>query len=150
MTDFEDSQLKNKRRTKERKRKYRENIKLLKQTGTTTGEQSPSSLGSFSCKQTLGKAVSRVKGTLPSSPTKKIAVMRKLVLDFLDILGDDSFSKRPSRKSNVIHALSDDHKGLVTEFYQRDDIGRQAPGIKDVKSGKDLKSGTEFCAKSAI
>ncbi|GBP41348.1 hypothetical protein EVAR_84691_1 [Eumeta japonica] len=60
--------------------------------------------------------------------------MRKLILDF-GILGNDSFSNRPSRKSNLIHALSDDHKGSVTEFYQRDDISRHAPGIKDVKSG---------------
>lgn len=93
----------------------------------------------------MGKAVSRVNRTLPSNSTKKIAVMRKLVLD-LGMLGDDSFSNRFSRKS--IHALSDDHKSMVTQVYDRDDISRQAPGIKDVKSVKYLKSGDRvLCQK---
>ncbi|XP_067633261.1 V-type proton ATPase 116 kDa subunit a 1 [Eurosta solidaginis] len=39
------------------------------------------------------------------------------------------------------HDISDVIKKLVTNFYQRDDISREAPAIKDVKIIKDIETG---------
>lgn len=138
----------NERRGKEaeRKRQYRERKKLLTQSTLHEHEQSSSSLGSYCCVQTLGKAVSRVRRTLPSSPRKKFAVVRKLGFD---IFGDVArVINESDKKRGVKHALSEEDKEIVKNFYQRDDVSRQAPGIKDVKSVKDTKTGERIlCQK---
>lgn len=40
-------------------------------------------MSSYSSSQTLGKSVSKAKKNLPSSPRKKAAVVRKLLLEVL-------------------------------------------------------------------
>lgn len=134
------------RRETERKRLYRERKKLVTQSTLQESQQSPSFLGSYSCVQTLGKAVNRVKRTLPSSPGKKLAVIRKLVFEnFGDAthLINDFYKKRL-----VKHTLSEEDKEIVQKFYQRDDVSCQAPGIRDVKSVKDTKTGKRIlCQK---
>ena len=76
--------------------------------------------------QALGKAVSKVKRQLPSSPRKKRAVIEKLV----------SLTKiQTSQKSKTIpagnRALSNATEERVRSFYQKDCISQLAAGRKD-------------------
>lgn len=86
----------------------------------------------YSRPQTFGKAVSRIKKSLPSSPRKKQAVVEKLASDFGII--------NPSTKPEKKNGLSKDVTECVKAFYYRDDISRQLPGKKDVKSIKNLET----------
>ena len=86
----------------------------------------------FSSAIALAKATARAKRALskalPKSPRRRKAVQQKL---YQSEVGNCSVSptKDMPRRSD---ALSDETIELVKEFYQRDDISRQAPGRKDV------------------
>ncbi|KAI5696363.1 hypothetical protein M8J76_010205 [Diaphorina citri] len=97
--------------------------------------EATSLIGSYKNLQTFGKAVKKIKGTLPNSPRKKEAVIKKVVTD---ILGPNVLVQKLQKKPS--HILSEEHKAKVKEFYCQDDISCQAPGIKDtisLRSDKD-------------
>lgn len=112
-------------RSKERMQAFRKRRKeeQIKQTSTTY--RSP-------C--TLGKAVAKVKRYLPASPTKAVEVVKKIAAEFQVSV----FDKNDSLKA-VPRKLKDEVKRQICDFYNRDDISRQLPGMKDVKS---IKSNT--------
>lgn len=106
--------------SKLRMRKMREKKKSessLSQQPTTKAYSTP---------QSLAKAVRRIKKSLPCSPSKKQAVVEKIASD----LGLISPITIPVKN----YGLSKDTKDCVQFFYYRDDISRQLPGKKDVKS----------------
>ena len=80
--------------------------------------------------QTLGKALRKVKCSLPSSPRKKIAVIEKLVEQALP---DVKLKKKNLKQKRTPR---NDIKETVIEFFTRDDMSHQAPGRKDVISIK--------------
>lgn len=131
--------MRNEKRKKEaeRKRKYRQKKKIIEITERKVTDVSP--LGSYKCVQSLGKAVNKVKKCLPSSPTKKVAVINKLLQDSSDSDKIGLFDKRGGTR--VCNALDESTVSKIEQFYERDDISRLTPGIRDVKSVKDLKTG---------
>ncbi|XP_046991851.1 uncharacterized protein LOC124596780 [Schistocerca americana] len=109
------SLLESRKKETERKRKYR--LKLKSVLIEDQSETCISQLGSYKCPQSLGKAVSRVKKVLPSSPSKKSAVIKKLVSESL-----------PKKVVKQIFPSSEENIS-------------QTPGIKDVKSIVDHETG---------
>lgn len=131
--------LKNEEREKvrirvERFRAKKNNLKL-----------SSSPIGSYKCLQTFSKAVKKAKNNLPYSPEKKVAVIKKVVHD---ILGADYKIKMSNKPEN--YKLTEEVKDTVINFYYRDDVSRQAPGIKDCKSVIDAKTGTKVKKQKRI
>ena len=71
----------------------------------------------------LGKAVKRTEPALPKSPRKRATVVKKLSMKSNDTA---------SPENKLGHTASDTSTVLlVKDFYQRDDISRQAPGKRD-------------------
>lgn len=126
---------KEKRAETERKREYRLKCKLeiaaemvqsdcvsiTPCTSHSVDLNTPSK--AFRSAASLGKAVSRVSRYLPQSPRKKAEVVRKLAIS-------TSLFGPPRGQSNALKIPSKTGQ-QVQEFYQRDDISRQAPGMKD-------------------
>ncbi|KAG1668796.1 Dipeptidyl peptidase 8 [Nymphon striatum] len=85
----------------------------------------------FKTASALGKATARAKralqNALPSSPKRKAAVMKKLYTTIPDITL--STSEQLQEHKNGIPA---DIVANVKNFYERDDISRQAPGRRNV------------------
>ena len=77
----------------------------------------------YSCKQALGKAISKVRKCLPSSPRKAIAVVSTLASNFG--LTPPTSCNRPTT------SITQECLDSVYAFYLRDDISRQCPGRKD-------------------
>lgn len=78
---------------------------------------------------TLGKATARARAALPKSPRKKKIVVRKLFDTYCDTPTKSNSTYREHIHEN---ALSGETISKVKAFYERDDVSRQAPGIKDV------------------
>lgn len=64
---------------------------------------------------------------MPSTPRQRKAVIKRNFQT--EITADNISSCPPDTKSR---SLPLETKNLVTEFYERDDVSRQAPGCKDV------------------
>uniref|UniRef100_A0A6P7F7Z4 Uncharacterized protein LOC114325658 n=1 Tax=Diabrotica virgifera virgifera TaxID=50390 RepID=A0A6P7F7Z4_DIAVI len=122
-----------------RKRLYRKK-KRMTEMSNKLAETSPcvSELGSFKRPQSLGKAVKRVKNVLPFSPSKKSAVLCKLINESFPKVAKNLFNDKSvlSKSSTPEETIV-----LVKDFYATDSISRQTPGIKDFKSIKDPESG---------
>ncbi len=78
----------------------------------------------YKSKQSLWRAVKRVITSLPQSPNKKKAVIKKIA----DAVG---FVEHSEMKQVDLSVTTDHVKEKVKQFYVRDDISRQAPGRKD-------------------
>ena len=106
----------------DRQRKCRERKKVL--PGTPIAAATP--LKAYGSSASLGKAVKRASRNLPLSPRKRIAVVKKLAIS-VNLFGDAKCHVT-KRKLAVV---PDDVVERVKDFYVRDDVSRQAPGIKD-------------------
>lgn len=109
----------------EEMKKYRQNKKkkiILETAGTPASEETPAK--AFTTRSSYGKAIARVKRILPLSPKKRKAVVQTLARQ---IAPDIVTPKRKKSKKKI----SDDTLQKVGDFYVRDDISRQSPGIKD-------------------
>lgn len=110
-----------------KKRKYRE-MKRLK-------EQNPELSMPYKNKQSLNRAVNRVRKSLPACPTHSKQVLNDLFQEFhpeaANTLNKTKEMKaRNYRRESLI-------KSKVTKFYLRDDISYQTPGMTDVVSIRD-------------
>ncbi|XP_063241124.1 uncharacterized protein LOC134541539 [Bacillus rossius redtenbacheri] len=126
----------NRKKIRDRVRLHRQKLKLQK-SSSSTGTMSESPLGSFKCPQSLGKAVNKVRQMLPSSPSKKAAVVKKLAVEVIGshVLTHLHTSKRGPK------TLSPEARVCVQNFLCSDEISRQAPGKQDVKSVKHPQTG---------
>lgn len=86
---------------------------------------------SYKSCRTLGKAVAKVKRNLPTSPTKAEAVVKKIAAEFQIAVPSEIVSANA-----MPWKLTTELKQQISDFYNRDDISRQMPGMKDVKSFK--------------
>lgn len=94
-------------------------------------EQLKQSSTSYRSPRTLGKAVAKIKCNLPASPTKAVAVVKKIASEFnIAAFDENNAPKGTPRK------LTDEVKKLICDFYNKDDISKQMPGIKDAKTVK--------------
>lgn len=118
------------RQRKCQQRKKQKNLERICMTATL-------SIGSYKCERALKKAVSKVKRSLPQSPSKRTAVLSEIAAEVLPV--EISKKLRSNRKPHC--GISDAVIKYVKEFYERDDIVRQCPGIKEWKSIKDKRSG---------
>lgn len=101
----------------------------------------------YRSRQSLGKAVRRVKKSLPLSPTKQWAVVHAVAQQVGVTTEKPSCSTTSSSPS-----LSSDTLSAVTAFYDSNDISWQAPGIKDrvilrETNGAGVKSKTTVQAR---
>ncbi|CAH0383441.1 unnamed protein product [Bemisia tabaci] len=100
---------------------------------------SPPMLGSYSCVQTLGKAVRRIRKTLPDSPRKKAAAVRKLIFDEFSPKARKMILSTKEVKAKT--SLPKDTEQKVIQFYINDKYSWQAPGLKDTISVKNPATG---------
>ncbi|KAL3290261.1 hypothetical protein HHI36_023611 [Cryptolaemus montrouzieri] len=84
--------------------------------------------------RTLGKAVTKVNLNLPTSPTKAVG----LVGSEFHIAGFDENGAHKAAPPK----LTDVGKKLICEFYHRDDINRQMPGMRCENS--QIQKGTNI------
>ncbi|CAG5046355.1 unnamed protein product [Parnassius apollo] len=90
----------------------------------------------YSSPRTLGKAVAKVKRNLPASPTKAFEVAKKIAAEF-----QVAESEKNDSPEAVPRKLMDDLlcEQRTIKNFNRDDISRQMPGMKNVKT---IKSNT--------
>lgn len=123
-----DEKEKERRMSRERSKRYRMNKKL----SNAINNAAPERLPGYSCKQTLNKAVKKVKLALPSSPRK-----RRQVLQTFD-LGALSSTSTPAR--TPWNKLTDADIKIVQDFYSSDLVSWKSPNMRDsikVKGGED-------------
>lgn len=91
---------------------------------------------SYKTPQSLGKAVKKVFTALPKSPGKQAVVVKEIVKKTFsrDICKKLFTNRKQILRQNI-------SKELVTKFYCSDEISRQAPGKRDVKSVKNEITG---------
>lgn len=91
-------------------------------------------LGTYKCKNTLHKAVSKACRALPYSPNKKKAVLNQLVKQSF---GAALFTvkKPPATRRHSVDVRT------VKDFYNSDEISWQTPGTRQFKSVKDKETG---------
>lgn len=94
----------------------------------------------YRTRQTLGKAVKKVNKALPPSLKRKKAVLAKLVHsldedDRNELM--DAISSVSKRTSNS--AMIED----IHDFYERDDISRMSPKMRDVRKSIDAETGEQ-------
>lgn len=98
---------------------------------------------SYSCSQTLGKAVKKVSQALPASPRKQRAILAHIVSNLNDkdketvvnVVAKSIFKRNPVASSQLVND--------VRKFYERDDISRSSPNSRDVKKYKCTETGEE-------
>lgn len=122
------AKLEERRKTKLRVAKHR---KMKEKRQTSQNSDSPVV---YKTAGSLAKAVSRVKRSLPKSPRKKKCVIRKL---YSSVNGATELETSFERSKSSSLALDPITVDKVKSFYERDDISRQAPGIKDVVTVKE-------------
>lgn len=98
----------------------------------------------YSSPRTLGKAVAKIKRNLPASPTKAVEVVKKIAYQFNIATSDKNDAPKAA-----LRKLTDGGKKLICDFYNRDDISCQMPGIKDVKTVKS-NTGTKMRIQKRI
>ena len=92
--------------------------------------------GSYRSNRSLGKAVNKLKKNLPCSPSKRKAVVTKLLFQELPEIGKKLYQQKKSSK-----CLSVETENKIKNFYLRDDISRKEPGRKDMVSVKNPETG---------
>lgn len=131
---------KNKQLLLDKRLKDRERQRLcrIRKKNKSSDEACNSELGTYKSPRTLCKALNRVKTALPTSPGKKTAVVKRLIRDHF---GDEVSNKLFKSKKSGPRKMDQESINKVTDFYNNDEISRQAPGKRDVKSVKDPATG---------
>ena len=134
MTESEKSKVREKERLKKRKQVARKQQKNL-------GKSEEKTNGTFKSPQSLGRAVKKVRKSLPKENEKKTQVLsevvnslfpkkRRAVLESCDAAVKRRKSEESRRKIRC-DALSEEQLKSVENFYNRGDISRICPGKKD-------------------
>lgn len=134
-------ELPSRKRMKELAKERKETLKrvqkhrLLKKA---RGEKS--SPQAFRSNSSLGKATSRVKKSLPKSPNKRRVVVKKLFIDYVSPSSTGTKSATPRTNSLSLDTSTIES---VQNFFRREDISRQAPGMKDAMVIRDESTGNK-------
>lgn len=142
MTPTESQKLIDMQRQKVRKRvqKHRQQKKEQAVLELKANEAESSS---YSNKATLSKAKKKVERALPSCPTRKKIVLMSLFNDLDENERDKLVNvlsplNKSTRKSERFDKLVKD----ISEFYERDDVSRMSPKMRDVKKYTNNQTGT--------
>lgn len=126
-----------KRLTALRVRNYRERRRSAQAlVESDAGPSTSTPREAYKSRQALGKAVKRLFTALPRSPRKKQVVVTKIAEDVGLSISPKHVPVKPHQGQ-----ISAETKKLVKDFYLQDDISRQLPGKKDVKSIKNVETG---------
>lgn len=108
---------------------------------TSTSSESETRAG-YNTKSALDKAVAKVKRALPSTTTKKKEVVSKLLLTFGEDDRSDIIANHvTTTKARPTRALKSAVVESVISFYERDDISRMSPNMRDCRKFVDPKTG---------
>lgn len=128
MTDAKRDQFLCEARMKSRKR-VEKHRKIKKENKSHT----KGSLGDYRTASALRKAATKVRKSFPLAPGKRVAVLN-YVLHGLDQEEQKAiFCKRMESKASNGKSISPDVVQAVETFYQKDDISRMSPNVKDVR-----------------
>lgn len=109
-----------------RRAQCRERVRLHRlRKKNSLSKQAVASEEVYKTPQALGKAIGKVKRALPSSPRKRKAVIAKLAS------ATGAHPEVNQQKKHPHNKLSPNTVKCIQDFYVRDSISRQAPGICD-------------------
>lgn len=129
-------------KAKERVQKYRQRKKMGNNNTPEKLNEDISKI--YSNKATLGKAKKKVERALPMSPTKKKVVLLSIVNGLHENERNELVNVISSKKSTVKRSSQfSELIGEIAEFYERDDVSRVSPKIKDVKKYANKQNGAE-------
>lgn len=98
---------------------------------------------SYKTTSAMRKAFTKANKSLPQSPSKRKVIVTKLVRSFDEKDRQDMFDyNRPvvkERQSKLTLSLIGD----IASFYERDDVSRISPNVKDVKSIRNPSTGVK-------
>ena len=83
-----------------------------------------------------------LKGNFQKKLAKKQGIVKEMSRKYLKKESDDSDESENDNEREVLKRTSERHQQII-EFYQRDDISRQMPGMKDCKSFKNASGKKE-------
>ena len=117
----------------EERRNNRERVARFRCLKKERAESKPSeqdhNFSAYKSASSLGKATARARRALPNSPRKKSCVVKKLFETYVGNLNLSNDEKCSNSKALDIKTVN-----AVKAFYTRDDVSRQAPGLKDVRT----------------
>ncbi|CAH2088687.1 unnamed protein product [Euphydryas editha] len=91
-------------------------------------QSTSSPIGTYKSKRSFKKALTKIKRALPASPSKRVAVLKEIATEVFPL----SARRLLYPKEKTSASLSKKIVAQTETFYQRDDISRAAPGIKDL------------------
>ena len=124
--------------TRKRVAEWRKRNKEKKEQASTQERKKGSP---FRSAQAYAKATARAKRMLPQTPKRRKAVCRNLYDTECDASTPTTSKERLNNSYDSLR-LNQETVDLVHNFYERDDISRQAPGRRDVitvREGKGKK-----------
>lgn len=95
---------------------------------------------SYKTKSALAKAASKTKKSLPSSPSKRKAVVAN-VLNSLSAKDKDEIIGTTNHPKTIKRGLSSAWVREIQQFYERDDISRMSPNVKDCRKFVNADTG---------
>lgn len=98
---------------------------------------------SYKTSSALRKAVAKTKKSLPSSPSKRKAVVSKLLGSFDRKDKEDIIGNGTSARKKAARGLSASLVKAIEQFYERDDISRISPNVKDARKFLDPLTGAK-------
>lgn len=99
---------------------------------------------SYKTQSALSKAVAKTKKSLPTSPSKRKAVMARLLRTFSEEDQKDIIGNNKSKGSTTKKGLRIDLVKEIRDFYERDDISRISPNVKDSRKFADPDTGEKL------
>lgn len=87
----------------------------------------------YRTKSALRKAATKMRKSMPLAPSKRIALLNYMIHGYDDKDQEAIFCKRLMTKKGNGNNLSSDVVHAVEKFYQKDDISRMSPNVKDCR-----------------
>ncbi|XP_054722845.1 uncharacterized protein LOC129232768 [Uloborus diversus] len=128
MTKTEREKVKRQQRKRSRESVAKSRLKKKEKKATIQSKQFP-----YKSPCSLGKAIARTKRALAKSPRKKQAVLKNLIENIVPSHERNSLLQNNRGKDRITMETVQ----MVQNFFERDDISRQAPRMKDVTIVKD-------------
>jgi hypothetical protein len=121
------------------RRQARERMQSKRQK--TVVETSAQDSDPYATPQSFGKAVSKASNALPQDRGRRIAVIHELCKrDSLEITNHEPPKFIGTTSKEIVFSF-------VNNFYLRDDVSRQAPGLKDTVYVKKVKAKVSYFYK---
>lgn len=126
--------------TRDRVRKHRKEKKERELEERSKGNiEEPS----YRCPNTLAKAAKKVERVLPLGTTKRSAVLTKVINDLDETEKENIIETITKSNKNSRCSIGKEIGADIREFFERDDISRVSPKIKDVKVYKNAETGID-------